>query len=134
MKTDRVHRHSGSKRFAEIRPFILYCIRWQLSTPILGLFTGGLSWGSMKRAALANLVGACIFFFVDRLIFKKTTVQEWEVAKDVLCCDCGAGGIVMKRLVYDSRGYDRRDDGSPMYRCPECSQQKLASIVFGGRQ
>lgn len=52
--------------------FLLYLFRWQLSTPILAIVTVNLTfmgyWGS---AVIANLIGGCIFFWVDRLIFKK---------------------------------------------------------------
>lgn len=52
--------------------FILYLIRWQLSTPILAiamfLFADLGHWWS---SVLANLIGGCIFFFVDRMIFEK---------------------------------------------------------------
>ena len=57
---------SAAKRFA------LYLIRWQLSTPILALclwWLGGV--GELPATIIANLVGGCIFFWVDRLIFKE---------------------------------------------------------------
>lgn len=57
---------SKAKRFA------LYLIRWQLSTPILALclwWLGGV--GELPATIIANLVGGCIFFWVDRLIFKE---------------------------------------------------------------
>ena len=52
--------------------FVLYLIRWQLSTPILALclwWLGGV--GELPATIIANLVGGCIFFWVDRLIFKE---------------------------------------------------------------
>lgn len=49
--------------------FLLYLLRWQLSTPILWgvlyLFGSGL-----RATILANLIGGCLFFFVDRRILK----------------------------------------------------------------
>ena len=54
-----------------MKRFLLYILRWQLSTPILALVTGWLAWmGYWYAAAVANLIGACIFFWVDRWIFK----------------------------------------------------------------
>jgi hypothetical protein len=53
--------------------FSLYTLRWQLSTPVLYLclvYTKQ-HFGDLAATILANFVGACIFFFVDRLIFKK---------------------------------------------------------------
>ena len=48
--------------------FVLYSIRWQLSTPTLYLITKKLPgiWG----VVIANFVGSCIFYFVDKWIFK----------------------------------------------------------------
>lgn len=50
--------------------FIFYLFRWQLSTPILAAVIWWLPWGSTAEAAVANLVGACCFFWVDRWIFE----------------------------------------------------------------
>lgn len=55
-----------------MKRFLLYLLRWQLSSPILALclvWLGGSSpvWGTI----VANLIGGCIFFWVDRLIFKE---------------------------------------------------------------
>ena len=56
--------------------YVLYLLRWQLSTPILApvvaLFRGSSVFGSSKEwigAAVANLIGGLIFFWVDRYIF-----------------------------------------------------------------
>lgn len=53
--------------------FILYLLRWQLSSPILALtmrWLDGKAHNSFKSACVANLIGGCIFFWVDKLIFK----------------------------------------------------------------
>ena len=55
-----------------MKKFILYLIRWQLSSPLLALcliWLGGL--GAVWATIIANFIGGCIFFGVDRLIFKK---------------------------------------------------------------
>ncbi len=61
----------------------LYNIRWQLSTPTLAIFSAltvsymtnaPLAWPTIPQwcgAIVANLIGANIFIWVDRLIFKK---------------------------------------------------------------
>ena len=53
--------------------FALYLIRWQLSTPILWCC---LKWLETKTDILtatmiANLIGGCLFFFVDKFIFER---------------------------------------------------------------
>lgn len=59
--------------------FILYLIRWQLSSPILAiaivLFAGLGTWWS---TVLANLIGGCIFFFVDKIIFEKLGKKDTQ--------------------------------------------------------
>ena len=47
--------------------FLLYLLRWQLSTPILYLITRRVK--GWRGVVLANLMGGVIFFFVDRWIF-----------------------------------------------------------------
>jgi formate/nitrite transporter FocA (FNT family) len=58
------------------KKFLLYIIRWQLSTPVLAYVIERFAhlgfWGS---SALANLIGALIFFWVDLAIF------NWENLK-----------------------------------------------------
>lgn len=53
-----------------MKKLLLYIIRWQLSTPILAIFTGGLCLETMLQAGKANLVGALIFYNIDKFIFK----------------------------------------------------------------
>jgi hypothetical protein len=114
--------------------FFLYLIRWQLSTPILAPIVAYFKhsphvFGTLEdwyAAAIANLIGACIFFWVDRFIFKSKTVEKWEMIESGKCHDCGKSGIV-RRLV-EAVGYDRRDDPTPEYRCAECSKKKLEEI------
>ena len=55
-----------------IKKYILYLLRWQLSTivlaPCIMLFC---ELGAIWSAIIANLIGGLIFFWVDRLIFKE---------------------------------------------------------------
>lgn len=52
----------------EIKKFFLYLGRWQLSTPILWVVLLVLG-NSMFGTIVANLIGGCLFFFVDKRIF-----------------------------------------------------------------
>jgi hypothetical protein len=111
--------------------FALYALRWQLSTPILYPIVHRFGSG-FWTVAMANLIGAGIFFFIDRFIFSPK-VQEWEVMALGRCVDCGKYTAV-RRLRYDPRGYDRRDDPDPEFRCRECSDIKLKELELGARK
>jgi hypothetical protein len=50
--------------------FLLYLIRWQLSTPILALCLHLLNFDTLTNTIIANLIGGIIFYFVDKRIFK----------------------------------------------------------------
>ena len=53
-----------------IKKYLLYLLRWQLSTPILAavlaLFA---NWPVVVSTIVANLIGGLIFFWVDKWIF-----------------------------------------------------------------
>jgi len=116
--------------------FILYLIRWQLSTPILApilaVFKHSPSMFGTREdwiaATIANFIGGCIFFWVDRFIFSSRQVEKWELVKFGACNDCGKQGV-LKRLVKAPGGYDRSDDENPQYRCHECSKKKLDQLI-----
>lgn len=51
--------------------FLLYLLRWQLSTLILAPCIALLKdYGSIVSAVVANLIGGVIFYFVDKRIFR----------------------------------------------------------------
>jgi hypothetical protein len=113
--------------------FLLYVTRWQLSTPILWVVVSQLG-TSLEATVIANLVGASIFFWVDKVIFRARNFVVWEVLHGGQCADCGATGS-LRRLTLAPGGprepkriYDRRDDAHPEYRCPACSRAKLARL------
>lgn len=116
--------------------FILYLIRWQLSTPILApivaYFKDSSSLFGTKEdwiaATIANLIGGCIFFWVDRFIFKSKTIEKWEFIKRGKCYDCGEVGIV-KRLVFAPGGYDKSEHKNPEFRCKACSDKKYKQLL-----
>lgn len=118
--------------------FLLYALRWQLSTPILwpimqywpGRAPDPNPLSGLLPAAVANLVGASIFFWVDRFIFRSRAVESWEILAKGACHDCGKVDYV-RRLV-TAPGYDKAHDPNPEYRCPECSQRKLEELERKG--
>ena len=60
-----------------MKKFFLYLIRWQLSSPILAVcmvWMGG--WNVAVATIVANLIGGCIFFWVDRWIFGDKKVRS----------------------------------------------------------
>lgn len=115
--------------------FVLYLIRWQLSTPILApiiaYFKDSPSvFGTPEdwiAASIANLIGGCIFYWVDRFIFRSKAIEQWEIIKHGSCHDCGETGI-LRRLVKAPGGYDRTEDDKPQFRCKDCSQKKLETL------
>jgi|LSQX01.3.fsa_nt_gb hypothetical protein len=55
-----------------VKRFLLYLLRWQLSTPILAVVVAYFAYlGKWWAAAIANLIGGCIFFWVDKWIFRE---------------------------------------------------------------
>lgn len=53
-----------------LRKFFLYLLRWQMSTPILAICVVWLNqYGTTVSTVVANLIGGCLFFWIDRLIF-----------------------------------------------------------------
>ena len=55
-----------------MKRFGLYLLRWQASTIILAPCIAWLApLGPIASAAIANLIGGVIFYFVDRRIFKE---------------------------------------------------------------
>ena len=64
-----------------MKRFCLYLIRWQLSTPILAIVVAWLAYlGEWTAAAVANLIGGAIFFWVDRWIFRPSRPSKEGVA------------------------------------------------------
>ena len=69
--------------------FFLFLVRWQLCSPILAVcmvWMGG--WNVAIATIVANLIGGCIFFWVDSWIFKEKKVvsrtKELAGAKAVI--------------------------------------------------
>ena len=116
-----------------LKKYLLYLIRWQLSTPILALCISYFTFSVTTETILANLLGGLIFFWVDKYIFKSTIFSAlWEIKEEIVCVDCGA---VSKgyRLV-KTKNYDRLEDKHPEFRCEICSKKKLDQLKAKGIQ
>jgi hypothetical protein len=118
--------------------FLLYVTRWQLSTPILWIVVSNLG-TSLEATVIANLIGASIFFWVDKVIFRARSLVVWEVVPAGECADCGVTGSV-RRLALAPGGsrapkrvYDKREDARPEYRCDVCSREKLSRLTAARR-
>lgn len=48
--------------------FILYLLRWQLSTPVLWVVIH-ICGASLAATVLANMIGGGLFYFIDRYLF-----------------------------------------------------------------
>ena len=54
-----------------MKRYILYLLRWQLSTPILAIVLHLLDANEIVETIIANLIGGMIFYWVDKKIFNK---------------------------------------------------------------
>lgn len=61
-----------------IRAYLLYLLRWQLSTPILALCIIFLNphLNSIVTTIIANFIGGLLFFWVDDRIFKSIKMDR----------------------------------------------------------
>ena len=65
-----------------IKKYLMYLLRWQLSTPILATcIVWFASYGSATASIIANLIGGLIFFWVDRKIFNYNRATPKDVEK-----------------------------------------------------
>ena len=121
-----------------LKRFAFYSLRWQLSTPILApvliysnSFLGFAPNTNFWIATfIANFIGACIFFWVDRLIFRATKNPLWEVKDDTVCCMCGKKSRCYR--LFKAKNYDRTDDKNPIFLCEDCSRQKVEQLKKRG--
>ena len=113
---------------ANLRKFILYLLRWQLSTPILWLVVKNFGVG-VWSTVLANLIGGAIFFWVDRFIFTSYAVEVWQFKDKGLCDECGKVESLW-RLVR-APNYERRSS-NPHFLCMQCSKKKTDELRAQG--
>lgn len=114
------------------KKYLLYLIRWQLSTPILAVVLILLNpFGQWPATIVANFIGGLIFFWVDKFIFTSRSLEaQWEVKENIYCSDCDklARGY---RLV-KTANYDMSADINPKFRCESCSQKKTTKLQKQG--
>jgi len=106
------------------RRFLLYLIRWQLSTPILWLVVRNLGVG-IWSTIIANLIGGAIFFWVDRFIFTSSAIEMWHFKEKGICDNCGKEASLWRLVL--APGYDRRN-APPKFLCLECSKKKTDEL------
>ncbi|MDD2679997.1 MAG: hypothetical protein PHO03_04285 [Candidatus Omnitrophica bacterium] len=110
-----------------MKRFILYLIRWQLSTPILWLVVRQMG-ASLSATVIANLIGGAIFFWVDRFIFTSKAIEVWHI-KEGKCDKCGVSSHLW-RLV-KTVNYDK-SDSPPVFLCMKCSKEKTDELRAQG--
>jgi len=111
-----------------LRRFVLYLLRWQLSTPILWLAVRNLGTG-ISATIIANLVGGSIFFWIDRFIFTSYAIEVWQFKDRGHCDECGREESLW-RLV-KAPNYDRRNS-KPHFLCMVCSRKKTDELRAKG--
>ena len=111
-----------------LKQYSMYLIRWQLSTPILAVVLILLNkCNTIVATIIANLIGGLIFFWVDKLIFKKNPeLPLWEIKDNCECADCHEVGKGYRIVQWGK--YDKSGDKKPKYRCQKCSAQKMETI------
>lgn len=111
-----------------IKKYILYLIRWQLSTPILAIVLIWLSnMNTILATVIANFIGGLIFFWVDKFIFRTLARNPlWEIKDEVVCADCGSKGRGYR--ITEWLGYDRKQDKNPQFRCENCKDNKMLEV------
>jgi hypothetical protein len=126
--------------------FALYLARWQASSLVLApviaivnaLFTPNVDWNtvawfgtliSWTGAISANLIGGCIFYWVDKFIFTSAAVEMWHFIPEGNCDECG-NRTELWRLTL-APGYDKRTD-EPKYLCMACSKKQTDKLRAKG--
>ena len=114
-----------------LKQYVLYLLRWQLSTPILAIVLIWLaSAGRLTATVAANLIGGLIFFWVDKFIFTSRLLKaQWEVQDNIECSDCGK--ITRGYRLVKTANYDK-SKALPLFRCENCSQKKTEKLRNAG--
>ncbi|MCL2710813.1 MAG: hypothetical protein FWE95_08025 [Planctomycetaceae bacterium] len=122
-----------------LKKFTLYALRWQLSTPVLapviiycnGAFSNNESTNFWIATFIANFIGSCIFFWVDKIIFgAKMRNPLWEVKDNFVCNLCSKKGRCYR--LFKAKNYDRTDDKNPIFLCEACSRMKVEQLKERG--
>lgn len=105
-----------------MKRFLLYLLRWQLSTPVLAVIVYLIT-NELLATFIANLVGGCIFYWVDKFIFTSKFLNPlWEIKRDNTCVDCGFKGYGFRIAL--RHNYNKLNDATPEYRCYKCAIKK----------
>jgi len=107
-----------------MKRFMLYLIRWQLSTPILWLVVRKLGAG-FGTTVIANLIGGSIFFWVDKFIFTSKAVEMWHFKEKGICDNCGKETSLWRLVL--APNYDKRTS-QPKFFCFECSKKQTDEL------
>lgn len=93
--------------------YLLYLLRWQLSTPVLAFCAVFFArCGSLGSTVIANFIGGLIFFWIDRSIFSDRIEHSvWSVRDGITCADCGR--VARGYRLVSTLNYDRRHDPGP---------------------
>lgn len=110
-----------------MKKFILYLIRWQLSTPILWLVVRQMG-TSLTATIIANLIGGMIFFWVDRFIFTSQAIEMWHITEGT-CYKCGKVSRLWRLIL--APNYDKRKE-EPQFFCMSCSKKKTDELRAKG--
>lgn len=105
-----------------MKRFFIYLLRWQLSTPVLAVIVYLIT-NELLATFIANLLGGCLFYWVDKFIFTSKFLNPlWEIKPDSTCFDCGFKGYGFRIAL--KRNYDKVNDKAPEYRCYKCAIKK----------
>lgn len=120
----------GSDKVNFVKKYLFYLGRWQLTS--ITLYPSMLLFGTdFFGIAMANLIGAIVFFWVDKHIFANRIVPTyWEIVEKVVCADCGNLGRGYR--IVKAKGYDRTNDNHPEFRCEKCSKKKTEELIARG--
>lgn len=113
-----------------MKKFILYFLRWELSSIVLAPCIYLLPSNFIVAAIVSNAVGASIFFWVDKYIFKNTVYYPlWEIQEEVKCVDCGK--VARGYRLVKAKNYDK-SKSIVEYRCERCSKIKSKELKSKG--
>lgn len=111
-----------------MKKFILYLIRWQLSTPILWLVVKQLG-SSLSSTIIANFIGGCVFYWIDRFIFTSQAIEMWHL-KEGLCNKCNKKSNLYRLVL--APNYDKRQNDNESFLCYNCSKEKTDELRSKG--
>jgi len=114
-----------------IKQYLLYVLRWQLSSPILALCLYYFNYSVTVETIIANFIGANIFIGIDKHIFKQSvSFPLWQIQEEVKCVDCDE--VCRGYRLVRTKNYDKMKDSKVEFRCEKCSEKKLRELKSRG--